>query len=350
MNKIDAINASPKMAYVVVTGGGMGFVSEFLTRPGGSSTIIKVEIPYSEEATIDFLGFRPKHFASEDNARDLAAKAFDKAQGLHPNSNNNNIGVALTASLATNNEREGRKHRVCIAISDDKNISTDSFVFKGGLNRELEDEIASHLLLVILARYCANPFLEYNENYVKEIESHSRNFYYRKGVVFPGSFNPPHQGHKKIAELAGKVTKLPVLWELSVDNFEKPSLSLDETERRLKLIKDARGIPIVVRKAPLFNDKIDYYNYMNELVFAMGHDTFERIFKPGYFASGISFINKCFNKNARIVVAGGVDDVLSEVESRSLEARIQLDKVLIQDAELSRFYNAIRSTHIRNLA
>ena len=52
-------------------------------------------------------------------------------------------------------------------------------------------------------------------------------------ALLPGSFHPLHRGHTVLAAVAAARLGVPVHFELSVTNADKPELPRDEVERRL---------------------------------------------------------------------------------------------------------------------
>src|SRR5262249_36152691 len=51
--------------------------------------------------------------------------------------------------------------------------------------------------------------------------------------LLPGSFNPVHDGHWRLREVAARLTGLPLAFELSVTNADKPPLPAAEVYRRI---------------------------------------------------------------------------------------------------------------------
>lgn len=97
-------------------------------------------------------------------------------------------------------------------------------------------------------------------------------------LVLPGSFNPLHRGHTTLAELASQRFGLPVAFELSVANVDKPELTTEEVKRRLDQFQGR--YPIFVTRAATFRQKAGLFP---GCVFVVGVDTAERIVHPHFY-------------------------------------------------------------------
>lgn len=121
----------------------------------------------------------------------------------------------------------------------------------------------------------------------------------RDAIVFPGSFNPLHHGHERMAaaavELVGPgssgrdprggslgVRERGVVFEITTRNADKGALDAREIERRaLQFVgRDGIGAPVVLTRAKLFVDKARLFS---NCTFVVGADTVARLIDPSYY-------------------------------------------------------------------
>jgi hypothetical protein len=101
----------------------------------------------------------------------------------------------------------------------------------------------------------------------------------RRRIVFPGAFNPLHEGHRQMAALAAARLGAPVDFELSITNVDKAPLDFIEIERRAEQFAEST---VVLTAAPTFVEKARLFR---GATFVVGVDTIARIAEPRYYGS-----------------------------------------------------------------
>src|SRR5260221_13273953 len=90
----------------------------------------------------------------------------------------------------------------------------------------------------------------------------------RPGVLLPGSFNPVHAGHWRLAATARRRLGQSVAYELSAANVDKAPLSLGEI--RCRLAQFVWKAPVYLTRAPR---SIETAVLFSGVVIAAGDDT-----------------------------------------------------------------------------
>lgn len=321
---VKKINESPYKAFITVAGGGNGFADKFLSFPGGSKTILGFYIPYDRILFQDFIGGKSDANVSQEGARQLAVASYFKA--CKSIAREFAIGIGADSSIATENERMGRKHKINVAVQTYTKSYYISYVLKqNSYSRAIENSFIEQLILYYLAKEAGienliQPMLVLSAEEINISEEaaatseemalfhgdrlSSRETKTGKNIILPGSFNPLHAAHieiiQKTKEILGEEPEL----EMSIRNVDKPILdyiSLKERKNQLK------GRQIIFTNAPRFIDKIKVLTNKDEkqeIIFVMGFDTISRIFNQKYYVNNEfdNFINEIKINNVKFLV------------------------------------------------
>ena len=354
------IHDTPVRVVLAVTGGGSRAIAELLEVPGASRTLLEAVVPYCAAAMIDWLGGEPDQFCSEPTARAMAMAAYRRAcrhqesdtagqasSGTPRQANdtggqaasgaryasdvrltNRVAGVACTASLASDRPKRG-PHRIHLAIQTaTTTISRSLELVKGRRTRAEEERIAAALVLGAVAEACGLderlelPLLAAEKLDEQKIvaplawqELLAGHHEMVPGgraageqaatprAVFPGAFHPLHAGHRRMAEIAKNLLGVPVEFEISIENVDKPPLDFLEIEHRLAQF--APGQSVWLTRAPTFDEKSLCFP---GATFVVGIDTLRRIADCGYHggnaASWQSAIERIAARGCRFLVFG----------------------------------------------
>jgi nicotinamide mononucleotide (NMN) deamidase PncC len=299
---IEALHGASHQLVFAATGGGATAAALLLGVSGASRTVLEVVVPYHEQALIDFLGHAPEQFCSTATSQVMAQRALLRAHQLAPAGQL--IGVGCTASLATDRPKRG-EHRFHLTLQSDDRGTTYSLVLcKGARDREGEEAVLDAVLLNALADMAGISQRVPSGLFSQEtlqIESTAGDLLsalvrgeidlvcvlpdgrlsqeeLRPVALLPGSFNPVHDGHWQLAELAAVRLGGPVGFELSVVNVDKPPLTVAEIRRRVHQF--AWRSPVWLTRAPTFVQKAALFPGVHFLV---GFDTATRIVAPRYY-------------------------------------------------------------------
>jgi hypothetical protein len=303
---ISALHASGRKAALVITGGGSGAVGELLRVPGGSRLLIEAQVPYDALALAAFLGFAPAQACNSDTAIAMARTARARAARLAPSTGvgvgTDLVGLGATAALVSDRPRKG-EHRFHIAFANSAGIAHCTCVMaKGRRDRAAEEDLVSRAIILWLARACgiaaASPksLLDADEHFLAAVDTIDQLLAgeldrvtvqpdgqmmlsaQQPFLLFPGSFNPMHEGHLSLARVAEELRQQPLAFEISVTNVDKPPLA-GETVRH-RLAQFAWKSPVELTRAPTFLEKSRLFP---GTTFVVGADTAERLVAPKYY-------------------------------------------------------------------
>jgi hypothetical protein len=301
---IPVLHASGRKAALAITGGGSGAIGELLRVPGGSRLLIEAQVPYDMAALAAFLGFAPAQASSADTAIAMAQSARARAARLVAGTDL--VGLGATAALVSDRPRRG-EHRFHIAFANSAGIAHCTCVLaKGRRDRGAEEDLVARAIVLWLARACGiaapspRSLLDADEHYAEAgvaaadaidrllageldrvtIQPDGQMMLSAPppALLFPGSFNPMHEGHLLLARVAEELRQQPVAFEISVTNVDKPPLP-GETVRQ-RLAQFAWKSPVELTRAPTFVEKSRLFP---GTTFVVGADTAERLFGAKYY-------------------------------------------------------------------
>jgi len=370
---VAAIHAGPRRFVIAVTGGGSRAIADLLSVPGASRSILEAAVPYSAEALTRWLGVQPEQFCHERTARAMAMAAYLRATH-YESAAANLVGIACTASLASNRPKRG-PHRAYFAVQTRECTLTAEFELnKGARTRREEEVVVAGVLLNLMAQEAGLPNrlpidwlpgeqlkgstsaapgpwqeLLSGKRLLVAHEKEDRSTADsgdRPGLIFPGAFNPLHAAHRRMARLASEITGRPLAFELSIHNVDKPPLDFQEIKRRSAQFGPEERLYLThaatfVSKAALFPGA----------TFVVGADTIRRIADDRYYTGGPAAAAEAINRIAALGCRFLVFGRAMAGEFRTL-SQVQLPPglaALCNEVPAAKFREDVSSTELRRV-
>ena len=301
MNKyqdiVEKIHSSPFKLVIVSSGGGTNAISSLLKVPGASNTILESYIPYSKESMNDFLNSKPDHYCSLDTCLSMAANAYKKSTKINKQSKSKHLlGMAITASLATTYKKKGDHKFFIVVQSHDYTKYLECYLEKDLRTREMEEELITGCVINLLSESCGLKCdlpkiseqikiqqIDAEKSWKKLFNSqvgYISNIKNTPELIFPGSFNPLHEGHIKMKELAEKKTGMHTTFEICAKNADKPPLTFYEIKRTIDQFQNDESW--MLTSAGRFSEKAEMFP---NSVFIIGADTLLRVFDEKFYKS-----------------------------------------------------------------
>jgi len=296
---------------MAITGGGAGAIQSITEMGGASAILLEATVPYSKMSSDTYTGVTPVHYCSREQALNLAVSSYTR--GKEQVLDKNCIGLGATARLSTNydgKERKGRTHEIWVATHDDSATRTFHCEFKHERTRQFEEQMCSEIIeeaLFDAARidYTRNILRSEDEPLIKMVQGslgygpvYLKNeaivqrslgmcpIRHEDHIVFPGSFNPIHEGHIAMAEAVYKKTHKTIFFEICVRNSDKPLVDYMRLRERIEKIESVLSnnpmyAGYIVSNNTLFLDKARATGFKN---YMLGMDTFNRLLENKYDA------------------------------------------------------------------
>jgi nicotinic acid mononucleotide adenylyltransferase len=303
---LESLNRTDARLAMIATGGGSLAIPHLLTTPGASSAVVEALVPYARESVDRLLGGPQESYCSSRTARRLAMAAWQRTRGLHVPPKQA-MGAAVACSLRTLEPKRG-EHRIFAATQTIAATVAASIVLeKNARSRGEEEKLAAALLLELVGQACSGQVGRPLEGLLRPGErvesvreeatpewqellagrrravcvgpadSPTADETAPARLIFPGSFDPLHEGHRLMARIAEEIAERPVEFELSIENVDKPCL--DYVELRARSSQFA-GQSLWLTRAATFLEKLLIFP---RSTFVLGADTFVRLADPRYY-------------------------------------------------------------------
>ncbi|WCJ24471.1 Nucleotidylyl transferase superfamily protein [Euphorbia peplus] len=341
---VEAIHSTPTQSVLYISGGASQALGWLMSVPGATNTVLEALVPYSRMSMIQLLGKIPTHHCSQETAEHMALLAYNRALKLS-SPGSPVLGVGFTGSLASSRPKLG-DHRFYLSTrTSDRLWVSRVTLSKGMRTREEEDTISSHLVLKAIADECkvqatfvsqlteSDSSNECEKEFTEDQEleqlidgqtcfkvypfssvTHAPND--ERKIILSGSFNPLHEGHLKLLEVATSIygNGYPC-FEISAINADKPPLSVSQIKDRVKQFEKV-GKTVIISNQPFFYKKAELFPGS---AFVIGADTAARLinlkYYDGNYGKMIKTLMECKNTGCTFLVGGrNVDGVFKVLE------------------------------------
>lgn len=269
-------------------GGGAGVFS-FLEEGGWSTNFIRGLIPYHQSQIKSLYDIEPTKIVSLETTVEIAQKEFRTLKAIFPN--NECVAIIANSALAkVEEERAERTNISYIVIHSDKQLEALTLRHTHKNREKQERELEFVLRNIIKGREDCLPqktiyTISDNEYNLWGKEPFTTQELPHNSIIFPGSFNPFHEGHLDAIKVVNAKTGKKVWLELSIVNISKPPLSyLSFVERKTALQKVIESHPdliagtVFTNRAKISEKHSLLSNDNRKLIdFVAGFDTIKRL-------------------------------------------------------------------------
>jgi Cytidylyltransferase-like len=328
------IHATPHMMTMDFAGAGSQALAWLHSVGGSSRTVLEATDRYIPTSLAEAVGHMPEKFTSVETGNALAKHAFERAKklaGLNTTRPGTPVfGVGCTATIATDRTKKG-DHRCVVSICDSLGtLSYELVITKGLRDRHGEENLVSLLILSAIAE--ASGIFDVPELPLESDEEVARAFIpvpelsrllkgelnwvavapdgalstgetWQDIAVLSGSFNPLHEGHRKLSIVASQQLNKDVVFELPLINAEKAPIDLAEARKRA--VQFLGFDTLLLSRSPLFDQKAEFYP---NSTFILGADTAARLVAPRFYGNTVAGVDDSLEhlrqQGAKFLVAG----------------------------------------------
>ncbi|CAN1146209.1 hypothetical protein LINPERHAP2_LOCUS15120 [Linum perenne] len=323
---VEAIHSAPSQAVIYLSGGASQSLGLLMSVPGATSTVLEALVPYSRLSTVDLLGKIPTSFCSKQTAEEMSLLAYNRALKLS-SPGAPVIGVGFTGSLASSHPKVG-DHRFHLSTRTCSQLYVSTVTLSKAMAKacQVGQTSGSPLSESDSLEEYEKQFTE-DEELQQVIDGHICFKMYpfsdapkdERKIILPGSFNPLHDGHLKLLEVATSLCGdgYPC-FEISAVNADKPPLSVSQIKERVRQFQKV-GKTIIVSNQPYFYKKAALFPGS---AFVIGVDTAARLINPKYYDGNygkmVEILGACKARGSTFLVGGrsmdGVFKVVGELE------------------------------------
>jgi len=309
---VTQIHRTDGLFSLAITGGGTSAISNLFAVPGASRSILEVSVPYDGIALQKYVAGNKTQSCSNPTARAMAMASYQRAKVLAPGSPV--YGLGCTAAIATDRNRRGEDQCHVAVQSASRTKTFDLSLNKSQTRAEQEAHCAS-LIVDAMADIMGLRMLEENDNTL--IKASTAPLAWQQLLagerltssdekplcIFPGAFNPLHDGHRGMLKIAKNLVGCDPFLEISIRNVDKPPIDFISMSERL-----TDEYPVVFTNAPTFIEKSALFP---EATFIVGADTVARIDESKYYADTAArdeAMKTMSDRGIRFLVFGRHDD------------------------------------------